>query len=210
MSSGNFDDTPAPIATLDTLLREQPEIATLSKREHKINRSHDIPYIGGSSKDGRTVFIDRNLPSKVGGIAVDKYLMIHEAIEYALVRTLGYGYERAHHLATAAEKRAVEADGHSWAKYQGALRPFYKPIEHEKLVDPPKDLALYPYSGALRQVLEQVAHGKITKARANYRHEGVLNKRCGLCSMFRASGACTLVAGRIALRALCDRFKARK
>ena len=58
---------------------------------------------------------------------------------------------------------------------------------------------------------------KVTKASVNYRRAGVLaHKRCGNCAMFTANrssdalpGTCTLVAGRIYKRDVCDRWEPR-
>lgn len=48
--------------------------------------------------------------------------------------------------------------------------------------------------------------GKVSKASVNYRHSDDPNKRCGNCSMFIPSGACTLVEGLIKSEDLCDEW----
>jgi hypothetical protein len=37
-------------------------VVALLRRIHKIDRTYDIPYIAGYSRDGSTVFIDRHMP----------------------------------------------------------------------------------------------------------------------------------------------------
>lgn len=40
-------------------------IKAIGRRVRVVNRSYDIPYIAGYSKDGSTVFIDRHVPRTV-------------------------------------------------------------------------------------------------------------------------------------------------
>ena len=44
----------------DDVIREA--VSAILTRPRKIDRTYDIPYVAGYSKDGRTVFIDRHLP----------------------------------------------------------------------------------------------------------------------------------------------------
>jgi len=52
---------------------------------------------------------------------------------------------------------------------------------------------------------------KVSKESVNYRRAGLLaRQRCGTCSMFRGpSETCTLVAGSIKRRDVCDRWESR-
>jgi len=38
-------------------------IKAIGRRVRVVNQNYDIPYIAGYSKDGRTIFIDRDLPN---------------------------------------------------------------------------------------------------------------------------------------------------
>lgn len=52
---------------------------------------------------------------------------------------------------------------------------------------------------------------KVSKASVSYRPANPLKfrRRCGTCSMYRAGGSCTLVAGQIVPAAVCDKWAAK-
>lgn len=54
-----------------------------------------------------------------------------------------------------------------------------------------------------------IVDGTITKEAADYQDSPSGDERCGLCSMFRAPVACTLVEGRISPRGWCEYFEER-
>jgi hypothetical protein len=87
-----------------------------------IDRDYEVPYVGGSSWDGKHVYLDRRLPKsfvlKDGRtMRPDKYLKRHEDVEKHL-EDQGYSYAYAHEMATKAEREDVEADGYPWQEYQ--------------------------------------------------------------------------------------------
>jgi hypothetical protein len=127
----------------------------------KVDRSHDVPYLAGSSNDNRTVYIDRRVPKtiKVGDKTIDptKYLSVHEETEHALMHGRAMPYEIAHHHATQAEKAAVEADGVNWKEYERVLDGYIDETEHEKPKNPPKDLYVKPYPHKKALLLEKLA-----------------------------------------------------
>ena len=116
----------------------------------KIDHEHDIPYLAGYSKDGKTIFIDRHLPRKlkVAGhdVETEPFLMIHECLEKALISFFKMRYQEAHAFATLAEHRAVAKAGIRPPLWEGALKPYIKADEHEKLVKVPPDLDRTPYA----------------------------------------------------------------
>ena len=69
----------------------------------KLDRRWDIPYLAGYSRDGRTIYIDRHLPESFQSgdkiICTDKFLILHEALEKAVIDQLGLVYQHAHQLA---------------------------------------------------------------------------------------------------------------
>ena len=93
----------------------------LARRVGSIDREHDIPYLAGYSLDGKRIYIDRHLPPtfryRGREIAVDRYLLLHEEVEKALIDHLDLHYQHAHQIATRAEEAAVRADGVSWRAY---------------------------------------------------------------------------------------------
>lgn len=225
MASGDvshFDDKPGSKQELEKLYRDQPSVRAFLREAHKLDHKHDIPYIGGISTDGKTVYLDRHVPLEIGDLPVAKLIILHETIEYAIIRELSRAkhdkfwfdhahkyYEQAHHLATAAEDLMLTGEGLKWKTYTEALRPYYKPVEDEKLENPPKDIALYPYTGHLYQLLWDFRKGKVSKSFVNYRR-GRAQESCGNCSMFlRSSHGCTLVAGVIVSSDVCDKWTAK-
>ena len=59
------------------------------RRAKTLDRKHDIPYLAGYSKDGKTIYIDRHMPSSFRyegrDINTDRYLILHEEVEKTLI-----------------------------------------------------------------------------------------------------------------------------
>jgi len=121
----------------------------IEKRAGTIDRDHDIPYLAGYSLDGKRIYIDRHLPPSFAfrrrEIRVDRYLLLHEEVEKALIDQLGLHYQHAHQIATRAEEAAVRADGISWRAYDRFMQQYVKTIGDERLEKLPDDLDLKPY-----------------------------------------------------------------
>src|SRR3979490_2852690 len=66
------------------------------RRAKKLDRAHDIPYLAGYSRDGKTIDTDRHMPKtmKYNGreIDTDRYLILHEEVEKTLIDQLGLHY----------------------------------------------------------------------------------------------------------------------
>jgi hypothetical protein len=118
-------------------------------RRVKLDHEHDIPYIAGYSKDGKTIYIDRHLPGtfvwKGQAHRVSPFLLTHEKIEKALLDEIGLHYLHAHQIALRAERDAVRGAGISWRAYQGFMKRHEKQIADERIVKVPRDLDLTPY-----------------------------------------------------------------
>lgn len=114
-----------------------------------VDRTHDIPYLAGYSKDGLTIYIDRHIPEYFldhGHVTpIDKFLILHEAIEKALIDKLNIHYQHAHQIALRAEESAVRAAGISWTAYNEFTEKYIKAGADEKLTKVPTDLDLKPY-----------------------------------------------------------------
>jgi hypothetical protein len=71
----------------------------ICRRVKNIDRKHDVPYLAGYSIDGNTIYIDRHMPRtlKYKGriINIDRFLLLHEAVEKALIDQLGLHYLHA-------------------------------------------------------------------------------------------------------------------
>jgi len=121
----------------------------IAKRVGPIDRDHDIPYLAGYSIDGKRIYIDRHLPPtfryRGRDVAVDRYLLLHEEVEKALIDHLDLHYQHAHQIATRAEEAAVRADGVSWRAYDRFMQKYVKFADDERLTKLPPDLDLKPY-----------------------------------------------------------------
>src|SRR6266567_3089774 len=119
------------------------------RRAKTLDRKHDIPYLAGYSKDGKTIYIDRHMPSSFRydgrDINTDRYLILHEEVEKTLIDQLNLHYLHAHQIATRAEQAAVRAAGIRWRDYDAFMQKYVKHIGDERLTKVPADLDLKPY-----------------------------------------------------------------
>ncbi|WP_266158113.1 hypothetical protein [Dyella silvatica] len=119
------------------------------RRVKNLDRDHDIPYLAGYSKDGKTIYIDRHLPKSFmfrgRKVEVDRFLVLHEEVEKTLIDQLGLHYLHAHQIATRAEEAAVNAERVTWAAYDRFMQKYVKSIGDERLSKVPADLDLKPY-----------------------------------------------------------------
>ncbi|GAA0704126.1 hypothetical protein [Dokdonella soli] len=119
------------------------------RRVGKLDRSHDVPYLAGYSRDGKTIYIDRHLPKSFvhrgRRIEVDRYLILHEEVEKTLIDQLDLHYLHAHQIATRAEEAAVLAERIPWRVYDKFMQKYVKSIGDERLTKVPADLDLKPY-----------------------------------------------------------------
>lgn len=121
----------------------------IARRVRKLDRSHDIPYLAGYSRDGKTLYIDRHLPRSFRyrgrDVEVDRYLILHEEVEKTLIDQLGLHYLHAHQIATRAEEAAVHAERVAWRAYDRFMQKYVKSIGDERLQKIPANLDLKPY-----------------------------------------------------------------
>lgn len=118
-------------------------------RRKKLDRSYDIPYLAGYSRDARTIYIDRHLPkffnTRGRRVGIDRFLILHEAVEKSLLDEIGLHYQHAHQIALRAEEAAVKAEGISWREYDRFMQRYIKEVGDEKLRLIPLDLDIKPY-----------------------------------------------------------------
>src|SRR5215469_16853152 len=119
------------------------------RRVKKLDRKHDVPYLAGYSKDGKTIYIDHRMPPsfRYAGkeINTDRYLILHEEVEKTLIDQLNLHYLHAHQIASHAEQAAVRAAGIRWRDYDRFMQSNVKSIGDERLTKVPADLDLKPY-----------------------------------------------------------------
>jgi len=123
-------------------------VDAILRRVH-LDHDHDVPYLAGYSQDGKTIYIDRHLPKTFSyrgkSVAVDRYLVLHEAVEKTLIDELHLHYQHAHQIATRAEAAAVRADRIAWREYDHFMQRYIKQVGDERLTRVPADLDLKPY-----------------------------------------------------------------
>jgi hypothetical protein len=119
------------------------------RRVKNLDRKHDIPYLAGYSRDGKTIYIDRHMPPTMQydgrTIDTDRYLILHEEVEKTLIDQLNLHYLHAHQIASRAEQAAVRAAGIPWKLYDDFMQKNVKHIGDERLQKVPGDLDLKPY-----------------------------------------------------------------
>lgn len=158
---------PARQRELETLLAN-PQFAAAVSAYKLEDCTHDVPYVGGSLTDWRTVCWDRKFCQAVqqgkfliGGKPEDPRPCgrVHEATEGVIIhlwelcrQLLGWPettekYPRGHDIADVAEHHAVLHKGWPWPDYQAGWRPFVRLDERETITDPPRNLLLDAYRG---------------------------------------------------------------
>jgi hypothetical protein len=135
----------------------EADTASLYAGKVTLDTSHDVPYAGGVSVDGKTVYIDRMLYRDVmdGNVSVRgmtgrqviQAFIEHEHTEWAIdcgdnpVDT----YPAAHAFATAKEERFVKQIGVNPERYEAAIRPALERCVKCDPANPPRDLWCGPY-----------------------------------------------------------------
>jgi hypothetical protein len=142
-----------------------PKFKRLFNRPYRVVKTFDVPYVGGYSRDGSTVYFDRHANFKMpNGKDIQKFIEMHEKVEKALIDGFGLKYQEAHLIATAVEHDAVVQAGINWEKYSRFIDRYIKLEGHEKLTSVPKDLDLKPYKDERDNRLV-ITLGKMEKAR---------------------------------------------
>jgi hypothetical protein len=155
----------------DRALRD-PRFQALLSRGFAVSYDYDVPYLGGYSRDGATIYIDRDTPSEIkrgkrvyqilqlapvkagepapaqaGGLI--RGILVHEHWEKTAMLAWGFGYAEAHELATHAENHfARDVLGLDPDDYESVWRPVIKLAEkklHAQAAQLPPDLDLTPY-----------------------------------------------------------------
>jgi hypothetical protein len=121
----------------------------VARRAKRLDRKHDIPYLAGYSEDGKTIYIDRHMPTSFRyqgrEVNTDRFLILHEEVEKTLIDQLGLHYLHAHQIATRVEQAAVRCAGIGWHAYDRFMQKYVKRIGDERLTKIPADLDQKPY-----------------------------------------------------------------
>ena len=142
-------------------------VAAILKRVH-LDREHDIPYLAGYSVDRSKIYIDRHLEKSFVDHhgrrhEVDKFLILHESTEKAMIDCWGLRYQHAHQIALRAEEAAVRAAGIEWRDYDRFMQQWIKRADSGKVTKVPANLDLTPYldenDGELIKVMQRAMKG---------------------------------------------------
>jgi hypothetical protein len=148
MSAGDDEDDEADESGLDRVSREAWFKAGM-RLPFDVDHDYDIPYVGGSSLDGRRIYVDRHFPRRIamGARSVDVWpgLIKHEQVEGVLLRSGRFDYARAHHIANAAEDRVYRALGLDPSQTDRAYSRYIRSEGTEALTRVPGDLNMMPY-----------------------------------------------------------------
>jgi hypothetical protein len=154
---GNVNDTLVRASMLNRAVLEILKRVTL-------DCEHDIPYLAGYSVDRKKIYIDRHLQKRFCDHTgchheVDKFLILHEATEKAMIDCWGLHYQHAHQIALRAEEAAVRAAGIEWRDYDRFMQQWIKRADSGKLTKVPANLDLTPYldenDGELIKVMQR-------------------------------------------------------
>jgi hypothetical protein len=111
-----------------------------------IDCKHDVPFVAGMSKDGETLYVDKEAYPEIEKAGYLRALIVHEMVEHCLMSDCGMKYQEAHAIATGAEESCLRADKIDQTKYNTfydkiirkvAARGAYKNV--------PDDLDTEPY-----------------------------------------------------------------
>lgn len=170
---------------VSNLMMERALDAVL-RRARKLDRRHDIPYLAGYSRDGRTIYIDRHMPRsfrlRSRTIETDPFLILHEEVEKTLIDQLDLHYLHAHQVATRAEQAAVRAAGISWREYDRFMQKYVKRIGDERLTRVPPDLDTKPYRDEhdldlLQRMMAAIARGQVPRGHGRAKLREAIRQR---------------------------------
>jgi hypothetical protein len=149
MSAGHLRDSDPPTSALRALVTPEvrSEIEQLISRA-SVDRTHDVLWMGGRSRDLSRVNVDPRVPSEIDGLDTGEGLKRHEIPEGYFQNVMGLPYHSAHVLATYLfEKPFVESKigPKGWSKWEGVFDSLVVPNEHEKIKNPDPEADLAPY-----------------------------------------------------------------
>ncbi len=135
------------IFSLNNGMLDEASLAML--KAVRVDRTHDVPYVGSCNLKGDVIYIDYELPTHLTyrgkRYDVDRYIVMHEVIEMLLEHRLKFAYRDAHQIALHSERALVNSDGLSWAVYNRFCSRWIKVIGNRRhYPNPPADIDLQP------------------------------------------------------------------
>ncbi len=118
----------------------------------KISRKWDVPDLAGYDRNGKDFYIDKDCPETIEWqgkeVEIDCYLVLHEAIEIALLKMFPWlNYMDAHQVALCGEKEACETvyGMGFWNVYNTFMRKQIDKAWNKKSPKVPPNLYKKPY-----------------------------------------------------------------
>jgi hypothetical protein len=229
MSTGHRSEA-KPAAELYRMLGER-DTNELYAKPVKLDTSHDTPYGGGVSVDGKTVYVDKKLYEQVtrGAIAVRgmtpkqiiQAWIEHEHTEWSIDAgdNPADSYQACHGYATAKEERFVKFLGVDPERYEKAIEPALKRCMARDPVNPPRDLWCGPYLDQPDkrdlEILQAFRAKGVEDAFKTSKidvHYGLGANRCHDCRHFGGGelATCAIVCGLVRADRQCDEFEAKR
>ena len=176
MSSGDKGNVPFRFTLAEAnKIIQLPAVDRFMRRLFTLNtRDWDIPYLAGYSKDGKWIYIDRDLKKWIWlgkSINTDRFLILHEHVEKSIIDALrelqgrelqtllsllrmlnadDQPYYHAHGVATCGEEYAVhlQYSASGLTSYNRFMLTQVKRAEDERIRRVPTDLDMTPYYGS--------------------------------------------------------------
>lgn len=142
------------------------------KDKLEFNHNYDVHGLAGYNPAGTEFYVDKDMPRTFSyegkEIEIDHFLIVHELIEKTLEDKLGYDYEKAHTIATAAEKKLVESEGISWKEYDSFMQRNIRKCEKESSPNYPSDLEDPTHPGHIQKAASKSLQDRYKKAYKAY------------------------------------------
>lgn len=232
MATGHLKYNEKPEAELLQVMG-QHDTPTIKARPVTVNTSCDVPYLGGMSVSGKTVYIDREFYEDLKSGRLDIRGMTPRQILQAIIehehteKSIMDGdnpvdtYPAAHEYATTAEHDFVRKLGVNPEYYEKCLDPFIDECLRKPPQNPPRDLWCGPIlddpnaedKRILRQLRAKGVEDANKKAKEDVRY-GMGAERCEDCAMFQKPNSilsqCDVVSGLVRYNRHCDEWIKRK
>lgn len=167
MCTGHFHSSPIDLKVeteYQRCLSDNRVYERIYNERYAIDTSYDIPYIGGYSRDGKTIYVDRHLPLvlNIDGTrrAVVPFITVHERTEKALIDILDKDYDDAHRLASFAVRLELRDRGISPIAYERVMDAWIKADKLDRIKKVPKDLDFKAYSDSRDIALINTMRGR--------------------------------------------------
>src|ERR1700688_940511 len=103
MSSGDIDNIEYSETKWHLFNMDNPDAMNFVRSVYHVDTQYDIPYLGGASLSGFTVYIDREFNRYWNHVDTAQFIAVHERFEWWIIHNLGLTYTSSHRWANTAE-----------------------------------------------------------------------------------------------------------